>query len=121
MNALAPPQVYTVCMAPIPTDTTKPKPAEASVRKNIKLVPYESHQNPVEWWDTYLAFADVHGYEDEDKLNYLKFHLSQDCLKWYYRINIGKDITTLNGLHEAFLKQYSLTGPNLFKYKKNSV
>ncbi len=113
LNAVAPPREYTVCMA----DDPKPQPAEASVRKNIKLTPYESHQNPVQWWDTYEAFAIVHGYKDEDKIKYLKFHLSEDCQKWYYRMNIG-DINDLAILREAFLKQYTITGPSLFKYKK---
>ncbi len=117
LNAVAPPRELTVCMAGNGKDDDKPKPAEASVRKNIKLTPYESHQNPVQWWDTYEAFATVHGYEDDDKVNYLKFHLSEDCQKWYYRMNIG-DIADLQQLREAFLKQYTITGPSLFKYKK---
>ena len=55
VNALSPPDTYTVCMAGN-DDKNQPKPAKASVTKNIRITSHEPHMNPIEWWDT----CDIH-------------------------------------------------------------
>ena len=111
MNKIVPPREYQVYMAGQGDEAN-------SGKKNIKIPLYEPKMNPIEWWSTYLSYCKIHKYADRDRIEYFKFHLGSEAMKWYYRLGIGS-ADTIDKLKEAFFKQYSVQGPNIYTYKRD--
>ncbi len=119
LNAMQPPAEQFVCMA-----------AEAAdkIKKNIKVQLYESDMNPIEWWDTYNSFCDIHGYSVENKRDYLPFHLGKSGSKWFHRSGIAKvklkvnptdADDTIQFVREAFLEKFGVKEPDMYTYKRD--
>ncbi len=118
-DSIQPPAEQFVCMA-----------AEAAdkIKKNIKVQLYEPDMNPIEWWDTYDSFCDIHGYTVENKRDYLPFHLGKAGAKWFHRSGIGKtkikvnptDVDdTIQFVREAFLEKFGVKEPDMYTYKRD--
>ena len=106
-----------------PDEQERRRAARQAARKSIKMVPFEPHMNPVEWWDTYTTYCEIHGYTPENKREYLQFYLGPTASRWYHRSGIKYEPQNVpqgvDALKKSFLDQFCMKEPEVFQHKRN--